>query len=206
MSGYVCAGLTGGIASGKSTVSEHFASMGAYIVDADEISRHALDAGTPCYKAVVNAFGKEILFPSGDIDRNKLGNIIFNDTEKRKLLNGLVHPYVRREMDLLSKAAYEEDRSRLVIWDVPLLLENGLYHQVKRVIVVTAPEEVRIARMEKRNGYSRQEALARIHSQMPDDVKCRLADYVINNDGDRASLYAQVKRVYGKLMQDFWAE
>lgn len=72
-------------------------------------------------------------------------------------------------MDLLSKAAYEEDRSRLVIWDVPLLLENGLYHQVKRVIVVTAPEEVRIARMEKRNGYSRQEALARIHSQMPDD-------------------------------------
>lgn len=202
MSEYLCAGLTGGIASGKSTVSARFRELGAYIVDADEISRHALDVGTDCFTQVVEAFGQDILLEDGRIDRKKLSAIVFTNEQERQKLNTIVHPYVRRQMDLLSKRVWVRVPHGLILWDVPLLFENGLHHLVQKTVVVTAPQEQRIARMALRNGYTREEALARIRSQMPDEEKVKLADYILDNSGDLDSLYAQVDIVYAKLIDE----
>lgn len=200
MSGYYCAGLTGGIASGKSTVSNRFRQLGAYIVDADEISRHALDAGTECYEKTISAFGRDILLRDGQVDRRKLGTIVFNNEEERQKLNDIIHPYVRRRMEELSQSVWVRVPHGLILWDVPLLFENGLHKLVQKTVVVTAPEELRIARMALRNGFTREESLSRIRSQMPEEEKVKLADYVIDNSGDLRSLYEQVDNIYGKLI------
>lgn len=202
MSGYVCAGLTGGIASGKSTVSARFRELGAYIADADEISRHALDVGTDCYVQTVQVFGEGILLADGQVNRKKLGDIVFAEEAERQKLNAIVHPYVRRRMDMLSRHWWDSNPRALILWDVPLLFENGLHRLVQKTIVVTASVEQRIARMAMRNGYTREEALARIHSQMPEEEKVKLADYVLDNSGDLPSLYAQVDVVYEKLINE----
>lgn len=202
MSKYYCVGLTGGIASGKSTVSNWFRELGAYIVDADEISRHALDVGTDCYKETVAAFGSGILLEDGRVDRRKLGNLVFSQEVERQRLNAIVHPYVRQQMDLLSQAAWDSNPQELILWDVPLLFENGLHLLVQKTVVITAPEEVRIERMALRNDFSRKEALSRIRSQMPENEKCALADYIIDNSGDLQSLYAQVDSIYEKLIHE----
>lgn len=202
MSEYFCVGLTGGIASGKSTVSARFRELGACIVDADEISRHALDVDTQCYWATVAAFGNCILLEDGRVDRRKLGNLVFAQESERQRLNAIVHPYVRRQMDILSQKAWDSNPQGLILWDVPLLFENGLHQLVNKAIVVTAPEELRIERMALRNGFSREEALARIRSQMPEEEKRTLADYIVDNSGDMESLYKQVDRIYEKLVDE----
>lgn len=200
MSRYYCAGLTGGIASGKSTVSNRFRQLGAHIVDADEIARHALDAGTDCYEKTIATFGKDILLEDGQVDRRKLGAIVFGNEEERQKLNDIIHPYVRRRMDELSQSVWVRVPQGLILWDVPLLFENGLHKLVQKTVVVTAPEELRIARMALRNGFTREEALSRIRSQMPEEEKVKLADFVIDNSGDLKSLYEQVDSIYGKLI------
>lgn len=200
MSRYSCTGLTGGIASGKSTVSNRFRQLGAYIVDADEISRHALDVGTECYEKTVSAFGKDILLQDGQVDRRKLGAIVFGNEAEREKLNAIIHPYVRKRMDALSQAVWDLNPQGLILWDVPLLFENGLHRLVQKTVVVTAPEKLRIQRMALRNGFTREEALSRIRSQMPEEEKVKLADYVIDNSGDLISLYEQVDSIYGKLI------
>lgn len=200
MSRYSCAGLTGGIASGKSTVSNRFRQLGACIVDADEISRHGLDVGTECYEKTVATFGKDILLQDGQVDRRKLGAIVFSNEAEREKLNAIIHPYVRKRMEELSQAVWDSNPQGLILWDVPLLFENGLHRLVQKTVVVTAPEELRIQRMALRNGYTREEALSRIGSQMPEEEKVKLADYVIDNSGDLISLYEQVDSIYGKLI------
>lgn len=200
MSRYSCAGLTGGIASGKSTVSNRFRQLGAYIVDADEISRHGLDVGTECYEKVVATFGKDILLQDGQVDRRKLGAIVFSNEAEREKLNAIIHPYVRKRMEELSQTVWDSNPQGLILWDVPLLFENGLHRLVQKTVVVTAPEELRIQRMAIRNGFTRNEALSRIRSQMPEEEKVKLADYVIDNSGDLMSLYEQVDSIYGKLI------
>lgn len=200
MSRYYCAGLTGGIASGKSTVSNRFRQLGAYIVDADEISRHALDIGTDCYEKTVSAFGRGILLDNDRVDRRRLGTIVFNNEEERQKLNAIIHPYVRRRMDELSKDRWHSNPRELILWDVPLLFENGLHKLVQNTVVVIAPEELRVERMALRNDFTREEALSRIRSQMPEEEKVKLADYIIDNGGDLMSLYEQVDNVYGKLI------
>lgn len=200
MSRYSCTGLTGGIASGKSTVSNRFRQLGAYIVDADEISRHALDVGTECYEKTVSTFGKDILLQDGQVDRRKLGAIVFGNEAEREKLNAIIHPYVRKRMDALSQAVWDLNPQGLILWDVPLLFENGLHRLVQKTVVVTAPEKLRIQRMALRNGFTREEALSRIRSQMPEEEKVKLADYVIDNSGDLISLYEQVDSIYGKLI------
>lgn len=200
MSRYSCAGLTGGIASGKSTVSNRFRQLGAYIVDADEISRHGLDVGTECYKKTVATFGRNILLQDGQVDRRKLGAIVFSNEAEREKLNTIIHPYVRKRMEELSQTEWDSNPQGLILWDVPLLFENGLHKLVQKTVVVTAPEELRIQRMALRNGFTREEALSRIRSQMPEEKKVKLADYVIDNSGDLMSLYEQVDSIYGKLI------
>ncbi|WP_071460346.1 dephospho-CoA kinase [Bacillus massilinigeriensis] len=176
----VIIGLTGGIASGKSTVSRLLEKRGFPIIDADIEARNAVEKGEPAYEKIVKEFGEGILHPDGNIDRAKLGSIVFYDEAKRKLLNGFVHPDVRRRMAEKRDEAIQSN-AKAVVLDIPLLFESGLENMVDKILVVYVDEETQLRRLMARNNYSKEEALARIHSQMPLRDKVKLADSVIDN-------------------------
>ena len=199
MKDYRCAGLTGGIASGKSTVSALFKKWGALVIDADEISRGALEKDGPCFSDTVEAFGESILREDGEIDRRALGALVFSDESKRQRLNGIIHPYVEREIERRSAEAYAAEPARLILWDVPLLLESASGKKVDKILVVTAEEKLRISRICKRDKLSPAEAVKRIRSQMPETQKRLLADYVIENNGSLKELKQQAREVYERL-------
>jgi dephospho-CoA kinase len=190
-------GLTGGIASGKSTVSAMFAEMGVTVIDADIEARLAVEKGEEAYENIVHTFGNEIVDDNGMIDRQKLGSIIFNDKEKRNLLNSIVHPAVRERMALKRQLA-EDAGEKLIVMDIPLLFESKLTSLVEKVILVYVGEETQISRLMKRNGYNEEEALSRIHSQMPLKDKVKLADAVIDNSGPVEQTKKQLLEVLTK--------
>ncbi len=174
-------GLTGGIASGKSTVSSFFKELGCPVIDADLIAREVVEPNKPSWKQIVKHFGNGVLQEDGTIDRAKLGGVIFSNDEKRRLLNSCTHPYIQREMMwrvfkcLLQGYPY-------VIMDIPLLLEgSALQRFLRKVIVVYCNEETQLTRLMSRNNLSQEEALARINAQMPLAEKRKHADYVIDN-------------------------
>jgi dephospho-CoA kinase len=175
-------GLTGGIASGKSTVSSMLIELGFPVIDADQIAREAVKPGEEPYKKIVETFGREILLENGEINRPKLGSIIFHDQEKRDLLNNIVHPFVRRRM-IEQKEALFEKGEKAVILDIPLLFESKLTHLVDKTILVYVDADVQLERLMRRNDLTENEAKARIASQMPLVQKVPLADAVINNNG-----------------------
>jgi dephospho-CoA kinase len=175
-------GLTGGIASGKSTVSSMLIELGFPVIDADQIAREAVKPGEEPYKKIVETFGREILLENGEINRPKLGSIIFHDQEKRDLLNKIVHPFVRRRM-IEQKEALFEKGEKAVILDIPLLFESKLTHLVDKTILVYVDADVQLERLMRRNDLTENEAKARIASQMPLVQKVPLADAVINNNG-----------------------
>lgn len=185
-------GITGGIASGKSTVSLYLQELGFTIVDADLASRAVVEPGEEAYHQVVKAFGEDILLTDGNIDRVKLGSIIFNDQEKRLLLNGIVHPAVRNWMRLKTEAALSSGEET-VFMDIPLLFESKLTFMVDKTLLIYVDEQVQLERLMNRNGLSETEALARINSQMPLADKKALADAVIDNNGDINETKRQVK-------------
>lgn len=185
-------GITGGIASGKSTVSLYLQELGFTIVDADLASRAVVEPGEEAYHQVVKAFGEDILLTDGNIDRVKLGSIIFNDQEKRLLLNGIVHPAVRNWMRLKTEAALSSGEET-VFMDIPLLFESKLTFMVDKTLLIYVDEQVQLKRLMNRNGLSETEALARINSQMPLADKKALADAVIDNNGDINETKRQVK-------------
>ncbi|QYF84640.1 dephospho-CoA kinase [Brevibacterium sp. PAMC21349] len=187
-------GITGGIASGKSTVSLYLQELGFTIVDADLASRAVVEPGEEAYHQVVKAFGEDILLTDGNIDRVKLGSIIFNDQEKRLLLNGIVHPAVRNWMRLKTKAALSSGEET-VFMDIPLLFESKLTFMVDKTLLIYVDEQVQLERLMNRNGLSETEALARINSQMPLADKKALADAVIDNNGDINETKRQVKAI-----------
>ena len=187
-------GITGGIASGKSTVSLYLQELGLTIVDADLASRAVVEPGEEAYHQVVKAFGEDILLTDGNIDRVKLGSIIFNDQEKRLLLNGIVHPAVRNWMRLKTEAALSSGEET-VFMDIPLLFESKLTFMVDKTLLIYVDEEVQLQRLMNRNGLSETEALARINSQMPLADKKALADAVIDNNGDINETKRQVKAI-----------
>ena len=187
-------GITGGIASGKSTVSLYLQELGFTIVDADLASRAVVEPGEEAYHQVVKAFGEDILLTDGNIDRVKLGSIIFNDQEKRLLLNGIVHPAVRNWMRLKTEAALSSGEET-VFMDIPLLFESKLTFMVDKTLLVYVDEQVQLQRLMNRNGLSETEALARINSQMPLADKKALADAVIDNNGDINETKRQVKSI-----------
>ncbi|MFK9116415.1 dephospho-CoA kinase [Peribacillus castrilensis] len=187
-------GITGGIASGKSTVSLYLQELGFTIVDADLASRAVVEPGEEAYHQVVKAFGEDILLTDGNIDRVKLGSIIFNDQEKRLLLNGIVHPAVRNWMRLKTEAALSSGEET-VFMDIPLLFESKLTFMVDKTLLVYVDEQVQLQRLMNRNGLSETEALARINSQMPLADKKALADAVIDNNGDINETKRQVKAI-----------
>lgn len=185
-------GLTGGIATGKSTVSKLFRASGVPVIDADVIARHVVEPNGKAFAAVKEHFPH--CFNGDVLNRPMLGREIFHDDAKRAKLNGLVHPAIREEIaeQLLS---YEQQGESLVIVDIPLLFEGTMVDLVDASIVVYCREEIQLMRLMERNGLTKEEALARIHAQMPIEEKKHLADYVINNNGALGELTAQVDQL-----------
>lgn len=175
-------GLTGSIASGKSTVSAMLKEKGYPIVDADEIARLVVEPGTPVIQEIEEAFGREVIREDGSLHRENLGALIFGDEEKRKKLNGIIHPAIRAEM-LKQKETHLANGANTIIMDIPLLFESKLQSFVERIIVVTVTPEVQKERLMKRNELTEQEAVKRIASQLPLAVKEAKADAVIDNNG-----------------------
>lgn len=175
-------GLTGSIASGKSTVSNMLSEKGLPIVDADLIARQVVEPGTAVMQQIEEAFGKDVIHPDGTLNREQLGAIIFDNAEKRDRLNNIMHPAIRAEM-LRQKEAYIKAGEKTVIMDIPLLFESNLQSYVEKIIVVAVTPPVQKERLMKRNGLTDEEATARISSQIPVAEKVEVADAVIDNDG-----------------------
>ncbi|RHW33464.1 dephospho-CoA kinase [Lysinibacillus yapensis] len=187
-------GLTGSIASGKSTVAKQLKEYGLPIVDADEIARLVVEPGTPTLHKIAEVFGEEALTQDGRMDRQKIGSIIFHDEEKRKALNSIIHPAIRQEM-LRQRDEYLDAGAKTVVMDIPLLFESKLQHYVEKILVVSVSEETQLKRLMARNGLSQEDANARIHSQLPMSVKEQGADAVIDNNGTIEETLQQLENI-----------
>lgn len=187
-------GITGGIASGKSSVSTFIKELGFPIIDADVVARDVVEPGEEAYHEIVKAFGESILLPDGGINRVKLGDLIFHDEDKRLKLNSIVHPAVRKRMRELADKAFQ-DGVETVFMDIPLLFESKLMFMVEKTLLVFVDEEIQLARLMNRNNLSEHDALARIASQMSLREKVALADAVVNNNGDFEETKDQVRSI-----------
>ncbi|GLH64670.1 dephospho-CoA kinase [Parageobacillus sp. G301] len=187
-------GLTGGIASGKSTVTKMLRGLGIPVIDADQVARDVVKVGEEAYEQIIKTFGQDILQENGEIDRAKLGAIVFYNEQERKKLNAIVHPAVRRRM-LAEKEAYVQKGAKTIVLDIPLLFESELTHLIDKIIVVYVDNDIQLERLMKRNGFSEEEALARIRSQMPLHEKVKKADAVINNNGTIEETKQQLLRI-----------
>ena len=199
---FALVGLTGGIATGKSTVSAMFRELGAEVIDADRLARAVVAPGEPALAEIVRAFGTGVLLPDGGLDRKALGAIIFGDAEKRKTLEAITHPAIRerfgRRLAELEAAGF----TGVVLFDAAVLVESGNYRNMDRVVVVCTDEATQLARLKARDGLGGEEAMARVRSQMPVAEKAKLADHVIDNSGDRARTAARVREVYAALVEE----
>ena len=191
-------GLTGGIASGKSTVSAMLAGLGAALVDADRIAREVVEPGRPELIEIARVFGEDVLNEDGSLNRKRLGQIVFADAERRKRLEHILHPSIRRIMVQRMNELEQADPRRLVVVDVPLLFESGLQTMFQRTMLVYVPPEVQLKRLMERDNLTREQALERIAAQMPIDRKREMADIVIDNSGTMEQTREQVLR--------FWRE
>ena len=192
----ILVGLTGGIGSGKSTVSTRLAAHGAIVIDADAITRQLQEPGQPVLLAIVERFGGGVLDDAGRLDRPALAAIVFNDPEALKDLNQIVHPAVG--LETARRIAAEQDTDHVVVLDVPLLVETGR-RGLAAVVVVDAPTEVAIARLVRQRGMSEADARARIAAQASREERLAKADIVIDNSGDREALEARVDEVWSQL-------
>ena len=190
-------GLTGGVASGKSSVSAVLRELGAVVIDADQLAREVVAKGTPGLEQVVEAFGPEVLTADGELDRARVGSIVFADEERRRVLESIVHPLVFERIVALEEAAGEAD---LVVHDIPLLAESGRADTFDAVIVVDAPAEVQVERMVRDRGWSREEAEARIAAQAGREERRAIATYVIDNTGTLDDLRRRVTEVAEELL------
>jgi dephospho-CoA kinase len=195
----ILVGLTGGIATGKSTVAKTFKRCGAVVIDADQLARNVVRPGKPAWREIVNAFGKIILNPNRTLNRHVLGAIVFGNRAKLRRLERMIHPRVAREQARLTRLAARRNPLTVVIYDVPLLFEAGVDKRVDKIIVVTTDRETQIARLRKRNGLGRAEAIRRIRSQMPLTKKVRLADFVLQGTLKPAPLRQAVRALIRTL-------
>ncbi|MCJ8010198.1 dephospho-CoA kinase [Paenibacillus sp. KQZ6P-2] len=185
-------GLTGGIATGKSTVSALLVGKGALLVDADVIAREVMLPGHPVLEAVVGHFGQAVLLADGTLDRKKLGDIVFRDPSQRQALNDITHPAIRREIREQMESLERKNPDKLVVVDIPLLFESGLEHMFERVMVVYTPRVIQLERLMDRNQMTKNEASARIGSQMDIEEKKLKADIVIDNSGNAEQTKRQI--------------
>jgi dephospho-CoA kinase len=192
-------GLTGGVASGKSTVSAMLAELGAVVIDADALAREVVQRGTPGLDAVVAEFGTTLLTPEGDLDRAAMGSLVFGDATARKRLEAIVHPLVLERMATLEDAADDDD---LVVHDIPLLAEGGRADTFDAVIVVDCPPELQVARMMSERGWTREDAESRIAAQAAREQRLAIATHVIENTGSIDELRDRVVAVFVDLRDD----
>lgn len=185
-------GLTGGIATGKSTVSKLLEARGVRIVDADVIAREVMNPGQPLLDAVARRFGSEFLLPDGGLDRRRMAEHIFNRPEERQALNAIVHPAIRAEIRRQVEAYEAADPQAVVAADIPLLYESGLEELYERIVVVYVPREVQLARLMLRDGLSPEQAEGRLNAQLDIEDKKRRADWVIDNSGSPEETERQV--------------
>jgi dephospho-CoA kinase len=197
----IVVGLTGGVATGKSTVAKMFKQCGAVVIDADELAHDVVKPGKPAWREIVKTFGKTVLNADSTLNRRELGAVVFRNQTKRRRLERIIHPRVAREQTRLTKQAARKDPHAVVIYDVPLLFEADIDKRVDRTIVVTADQKTQIARLKKRNGLSRAEAIRRIKSQMLLSKKIHLADIVIDGTRPRQDTVKAIRATYHNLLQ-----
>ena len=193
-------GLTGNIGSGKSTVAQLLSERGATIIDADVLSRRAVEVGTPAFRAIVERWGTSILAADGAIDRGALRRTVFSDSAQLEQLNRIVHPAVERmRVALVEQARQRGDR--VVVCDIPLLFEKKMTGKFDRIVLVDAPRPVRLDRLVRERGLRETEAMDMIVAQMPAELKRARADFVIDNDDTLTALDRQVAEVWSALQQ-----
>ena len=193
-------GLTGGIASGKSTVLTYFKDKGIPYIDADIVAREVVEPGTEGLKAIVDTFGSHVLHDDGTLNREALGAIVFHNEEKRQLLNSCLKTHIRnRIMELTSQ--YEPGNTPILIYDIPLLIEGEWYTMMDEVWLVYVNETTQIERLMSRNGYTREDALARINSQMRLDDKRAYADIIVDNNGTPHDLTVQLNTIWNERIE-----
>lgn len=199
MAGVYLIGLTGGIASGKSTVARALAGFGAVHIDADQLARVAVEPGTLALAQIERSFGPAVIAQGGQLDRAALGALVFADPAALGLLNTIVHPAVRELSNRRIREAAERDPHAVVVYDVPLLVEAGVDHPFDLIVVTRADETTRVDRMVALRGMDRAEALRRIRSQTGDTERLAVADVVIDTDGSLADTLAQVDDLWNRV-------
>lgn len=195
----ILVGLTGGIATGKSTVAQMFKRCGAVVIDADQLAREVVEPGKPAWQAIVRTFGKGVLRSDRSLDRHTLGTIVFRSPAKLRRLERIIHPRVAREQQRLVRQISKRKPHAVVIYEVPLLFEAGVDKRADQTIVVTADQGTQIARLKRRNGLTRVGALQRIRAQMSLSTKKDRADYVIDGTLSKSTLLRQVRHLYNNL-------
>ncbi|MBI0035091.1 MULTISPECIES: dephospho-CoA kinase [Gilliamella] len=191
--------LSGGIASGKSTIANLFAQLGVPIIDADVIARQVVEIGTDAYKVIVKHFSQEILLPNNEIDRSQLRDIIFNNDHERLWLNNLLHPIIQEQTQI----QIAQQTVAYVIWVVPLLVENNLHNLADRVLMVDTPEQLQLERLIQRDNIDESLAKKMISSQISSQKRLTYADDIIVNNGDLTSLTAQVNKLHQQYLNNF---
>jgi len=195
-------GLTGGVGTGKSTVADIFKQLGAVIMDADGIAHELMRKGTPVWRSARRAFGAGIATSTGQIDRKRLGALVFNDPRKLARLCQIVHPAVRRRFRELTCAIGRRKPGATVVWDIPLLIEAGPIYKVDALVVVSAPFRVAARRLRDRSGWSSTEVKKRQSFQVPLKKKERLADFVVYNNGSLTATRRQVVHIWNQIHKE----
>jgi len=202
---FLLVGLTGGIATGKSTVSHMLRGLGAEIIDADLLAREVVEPGRPAWHEIVGEFGRDVVSPDGTLDRKKLGAIVFADPERRKRLEAITHPAIRAAVQARLDELAARGFAGIVFYDAAILIEALGHKDMERLVVVITDEATQAARLRGRDGTDDAQGRRRIASQMPLAEKAKLADYVIDNSGDREATAEQVRRVFAALMGELTA-
>ena len=201
---FLLVGLTGGLATGKSTVSAIFRSLGCVVLDADLLAREVVEPGRPALAAIAREFGAEVLQPDGSLDRKRLGALVFTNPERRRRLEAITHPAIRDRFAARLAELEAEGFEGLVIWDAPVMIESGGHTSMDRLVVVVTDAATQRARALGRDGDPA-DAERKIASQMPLAEKAALADHVIDNSGDRAATEARTREVHAALLADLRA-
>jgi dephospho-CoA kinase len=192
-------GLTGGMGTGKTLAASFFKELGAFVLDADLICRKLVEPEQPAWREISDIFGKEVFTTSGVLDRKRLANIIFKDPQKKRILEGILHPKVFEIEEIKYEAIRKEHQNAVVIVDAALLIESGNYKKMDKVIVVNSNEKNRIDRIIARSQMSQDEVTTRINNQMASEEKVGYADFVLENSLDKDSLRSKVIDIYAKL-------
>ena len=202
---FLLVGLTGGIATGKSMVSALLRQLGCEIIDADLLAREVVEPGRPAWTTIVAEFGQDVVTGDGALDRKRLGAIVFANPERRRRLEAITHPAIRERFQARLDELAEHGFTGIVVFDAAVMIESGNYKNMDRLVVVVTDEPTQMSRLRGRDGTDDAEGRRKIASQMPLSEKAKLADYVIDNSGDRHATAEQVRRVFAALMSELEA-